>query len=787
MQKKHFDERLLVLPTTRAIREYVNSQKSSNRFLDKTITIGDFLSCVVFSKDYKKLCEKNLRTIFLKQAIEQNELQTLGFSSELSTFLKQSEYIFRFFNELVNEYVEFDTLLEVDTYTLYSDHLEVLKAIYKRYIEILDQNNYTDKILLPNNYSINKEYLKEYSSILIELEGYPSKFEFKVLQEAASVVPLSIRITINEFNQKNKTLFSFLEDELEVGYKYNISLTNKTVINKQALSQKETKLVITSTSSTLEQIGFIKEQIVTMCNDGINPEKIALVVPDESIASSLELFDTEHYFNFAMGRSIKDSSIVKITGLINKLSVDPEPKDVAKFKFYSLGEKEFIELFQMNWNKQIDQANFNLIMEYLISFESKEEILEKLEQLKISLEILLFGSDSELVVTTKEFMKILYNQLLQITVDDVHGGKITVLGILETRAIEFDGVIVCDFNDDTIPKRSVKDKFLSTKIKELAKLPTLKDRENLQKYYYKMLFDKAKSIALCFVEDDSSVMSRFILQLFPNYKEKRVEKNYKSILYTPSKLQPYHEEVILDIDLSRQSWSATKLKTYLTCKRKFYFNYIAKIKDHELSLKPKSFEVGDIIHKALEKALKEDCLSEEFLSNFFADYQKNNPYLTLELELWKRKLNTFIMLESLRKDNGIKTVALEEPFEITYQGVNLVGTIDRVDKLPDGTLEILDYKTSSSLKVDSAKTYEKANDFQLEFYYLAKKAENVSGVAYYDLYDLKVKDELMLEKKLELLDKYLSNLYTVKVDFSCTEELSNCQFCSYKTICGREY
>jgi len=787
MQKNHFEERLLVLPTTRAIREYINSQKTHNGFLDKTITIGDFLSCAVFSKDHKKFCENNLRTIFLKQAIEQNELQSLGFSSELSNFLKQSEYIFRFFNELANEYVEFDTLLDVDTYTLFSDHLEILKAIYKRYIEILNQNNYTDKILLPNNYKINEEYLKEYASILIELEGYPSKFEFKVMQEAAKIVPIMVRITINQFNQKNKELFGFIKDQLEVGYKYSISLTNKTILNKQPLEQKETKIVITNTSSTLEQLGFIKEQIVTMYNDGIDPEKIALVVPDESIAKTLELFDTEHYFNFAMGRSIKDSSIVKITQLINKLSVDPEPKDIAKFKFYNLGEKEFIGLFQTHWNKPIDQPNFKAIMEYLISFESKEEIVEKLEQLKISLEILLFSTQSKLSVTTKEFMKILYNQLLEITIDDVNGGKITVLGILETRAIEFDGVIVCDFNDDTIPKRSVKDKFLSTKLKELAGLPTLKDRENLQKYYYKMLFDKAKNISLCFVEDDSSVMSRFIVQLFPNYKENKIEKNYKSILYTPKKLQPYHEEITLDIDLSRQSWSATKLKTYLTCKRKFYFNYIAKLKEHEISLKPKSFEVGNIIHKALEEAIKEDSLSEEFLSNFFAKFQKNNPYLTLELELWKRKLSTFIMLENLRKSNGIKTVSVEEPFEITYQGVNLVGTIDRIDKLSDGSIEILDYKTSSSLKVDSAKTYESSTDFQLEFYYLAKQDHNVSGVAYYDLYDLKVKNELMLEKKLELLDKYLSNLYTVKVDFSCTEELSSCQFCSYKTICGREY
>jgi len=787
MQKSHFEERLLVLPTTRAIREYVNSRKSSNQFLDKTITIGDFFARVILPKDHKKTCEKNLRIIFLKQAIQQSELTSLGFSSEFSTFLKQSEYIFRFFNELANEYVEFDSLLEVDTYTLYSDHLEVLKSIYKRYIEILEANNYTDKILLPNNYIINKEYLQEFESVLLELEGYPSKFEFQVFEELASYIPVTIHITFNEFNQKNKELFSFLNEELTTGYKYSIDLTNKKLLYKQEVLTKNSEIIISSVSSSLEQIGFIKEQIVHMCNEGINPEKIALVVPDEKIASSLELFDNEHYFNFAMGRSIKESTIVKVTKLINKLSVDPEPKDFAKFQFFKLSEQKFIELFKNNWNKTIDKEIYNTIVQYLFSFENNDELLEKLEQLKISLEILLFGSKDAISITTKEFMKIFHNQLLQITLDDVHGGKITVLGILETRSIEFDGVIVCDFNDDTIPKRSVKDKFLSTAIKELAGLPTLKDRENLQKYYYKMLFDKAKHISLCYVDDESSIMSRFIVQLFPNYKEYLSKKNYKSILYNSKKLEPFHKEIVLDIDLSRQTWSATKLKTYLSCKRRFYFNYIAKIKEHTLTLKPKSFEVGDIVHKALEKGIKEECLSEEFLSTFFASYQKNNPYLTLELELWKRKLSTFILLENLRKENGIKTISVEEPFEIEYQGVKLIGTIDRIDKLSDGTLEILDYKTSSSLKIDTAKTYEKTDDFQLEFYYVAKQAENVSGVAYYDLFNLKIKDEIMLEAKMKLFDKILSNLYTVRVDFACTDELSHCQFCPYKIICGREY
>lgn len=68
------------------------------------------------------------------------------------------------------------------------------------------------------------------------------------------------------------------------------------------------------------------------------------------------------------------------------------------------------------------------------------------------------------------------------------------MGVLETRLINFDAVIICDFNDEYIPKISTKDKFLSTKLKSLSELPTKFDRENLQKYYYKRLIDNSKYV-----------------------------------------------------------------------------------------------------------------------------------------------------------------------------------------------------------------------------------------------------------------------------------------------------
>ena len=681
--------------------------------------------------------------------------------------------------------MEFDTLLEHDTYIHYSDHIEILKQIHKTYCTILDENGYVDNIILPSSYMINKEYIEQFNDITIYIEGYLSKFEQKILQDVSKTVTTHIKITFNEFNKKNMDLFEI--EDLQTNTSYTIDITNNKIIDSFKINNQNKDIAISPVSSVIEQVAFIKYHINKMVKKGIEPEKIAVAVPNEKISTLLELFDEEHYFNFAMGRGLGRSRLLQSIKHISKLIVDYEPKDDETSSFLKLDMEIFNTLFKQNWVKELTKEIFERIFEYIRTLENDEEILEKIEHVKISLEILLFvnigkGSDAILV---KEFMKLLQTQISSITTDDTHGGKITVLGILETRLVEFEGVIVCDFNDDKVPKISVKDKFISSKLKELSGLPTVTDRENLQRYYYKRLFDKADSIAVCYIEDDSSVMSRFIMQLFPEYRKYTVKKDYSKILFNTKRLKHFDKEIILDMDLSKESWSATSLKTYLSCKRRYYLSYMAGIKDHIISIKPQNFDIGNIIHKTMEEAVKNDSLNEEFIHNFLGKSSKSNPYLVLELELWKKRLDKFLRLENKRKLEGIEIIEVEKPFNLEYKGINIKGKIDRIDKFPDNTYEILDYKTSSSLKIDTPKTYEDSKDFQLEFYYLASRDRMVRDVSYYDLSSCEIKNEMMLKEKLELLDLHFKTLKTSRVDFSKTQEHKECVFCPYKIICNR--
>ncbi len=131
-----------------------------------------------------------------------------------------------------------------------------------------------------------------------------------------------------------------------------------------------------------------------------------------------------------------------------------------------------------------------------------------------------------------EFQKafrIFLSRLGSKSIDDVKGGKVTVMGVLESRGVSFEGVIVVDFNDEFVPKRNSKDIFLNSQIRALAKLPTKSDRENLQRYYYYKLFSQAKEVAISFIEDEQNFASRFLEEL--NIKNYEVSKDFFDLIF----------------------------------------------------------------------------------------------------------------------------------------------------------------------------------------------------------------------------------------------------------------
>jgi len=354
--------------------------------------------------------------------------------------------------------------------------------------------------------------------------------------------------------------------------------------------------------------------------------------------------------------------------------------------------------------------------------------------------------------------------------------------------------IIVDFNDKNVPKKSDKDMFLNTKIREIASLPTMNDRENLQKHYYDLLLSRSKEVAISYVKSTQSDGSVFLKQLNIKEKNQYSEFSYASIFFNSKKYQiKSDEDIVLPYTFRDKKLSNTKLKIFLECKRKYYFKYIKYLYGHEIPKDmPKEYEIGNSVHEALSKLytkknsyhsvdeLKRDLDKELDLACGNSELDK---YL---IAIQKRRLEKFCEVEVARFDDGWHVDSCEQSFECEFGGAKLIGQIDRVDK-KDNELFVLDYKTGS-YKLYNKNSFMDATDFQLEFYHLlASKYGEVIGCGFYDLKDVKIVDELFMQEKLAILESNIKDMLNIdEVNFTKCEDIKNCLYCDYATICQRE-
>jgi RecB family exonuclease len=251
------------------------------------------------------------------------------------------------------------------------------------------------------------------------------------------------------------------------------------------------------------------------------------------------------------------------------------------------------------------------------------------------------------------------------------------------------------------------------------------------------------------------------------------------------------EDLILPYDFSKRALSSTALKTFLTCRRKYYFQYIAKLEPFEI---PKEEEderkIGNILHEALHEIYsdKEAIFDEEelLLELQRALYKRSEKSLTLRflIDNWLQRLHPFIKNEINRFNEGYRIHALEEERTATVCGLQLKGIIDRIDK-KENSMFILDYKSGKIPSVKK-KSLQDASDFQLQFYYLLTKTEtDRPETYYYDLANGKLHDEAQFDEKLDLLYEHLETLQQKEFNFTMTEKLENCKWCPYQKICNR--
>ena len=261
LKQMQFKKKLLVFPTSRSIRSFIQEQKGNNTLLPFLLTIDEFFKKSI-NLNNMKYCEEEQRVLFLSQAIKDTNIHKLGISENFTKFLKQSDYIYRFFLELSSEKVEIKEIQNIDTYDFYLEHLQILEKIKENYIELLEKNSYVDRINLHNHYKINEFFFNKFEEVDLNFEGYFTKVEFDIVEKISKYIKLNIIFYSNTYNQKSLEVFKDIHSDFKIDYKYKIDLTNKIVLEEKKIEKNLKNLEIKGFSSRLNQIAFIKNSIV---------------------------------------------------------------------------------------------------------------------------------------------------------------------------------------------------------------------------------------------------------------------------------------------------------------------------------------------------------------------------------------------------------------------------------------------------------------------------------------------------------------------------------------------
>ena len=279
--------------------------------------------------------------------------------------------------------------------------------------------------------------------------------------------------------------------------------------------------------------------------------------------------------------------------------------------------------------------------------------------------------------------------------------------------------------------------------------------------------------------------------------------------------------------LKKLDYSATSINTYLKCPMRFYYRYVLNLEEKfDLLVEPQGREVGNFIHALLEEAFnkfifKKPDISRDFRKYFFALFErrfeesflrtmKSDSFLLKEIIQFR--LERFLDEEKTR--DVLEILMLEAKFKekivLKDKEFNFVFKVDRVDRLADQSLLIIDYKTGGSeLKpkpIEKIREYgfqrgilkNTVGSFQmpLYLYFLRRRQrEPVSiNAALYNLrlsqieYFLKPKDFASIkeieEVFIQAFSAMLFEIVNPQINFVCDDQDSRyCQKCPFFYLC----
>lgn len=355
----------------------------------------------------------------------------------------------------------------------------------------------------------------------------------------------------------------------------------------------------------------------------------------------------------------------------------------------------------------------------------------------------LIEEEDELTVQSETFRRLLV-KVLSATNIPFHGEPaigMQVMGVLETRNLDFRHLVLLSVNEGQLPKSGGDSSFIPYNLRKAFGMTTIEHKIAVYAYYFYRLLQRAERITLMYNTSSDGLnrgeWSRFMLQFLIEWPHP-ITRQFLEAGQSPQGTSPITVEKTPDVMRRMQSlfdvranpkakFSPSALNYYLDCPLKFYYRYVAGLSaPDEVSAEIDSATFGSIFHyaaehiykdltthgkvinkEALETLLRNEVKLQDYVDTAFKKLFFNVPQNEKPEYNGVQLINSAVIARYLKQllQNDLRyapftfiasEMEVDEPIDIqTPKGViksRIGGIIDRMDS-KDGTLRIVDYKT----------------------------------------------------------------------------------------------
>lgn len=341
-------------------------------------------------------------------------------------------------------------------------------------------------------------------------------------------------------------------------------------------------------------------------------------------------------------------------------------------------------------------------------------------------------NDPEILFTTDIYMRIL-ERMLRIQSVPFSGeplSGIQIMGILETRALDFKNLIILSVNEGVLPAVSSASSFIPFSLREAFGLPSVNHQESIYAYHFYRLLQRSENVTFAYNSNSeglrSGEMSRFLIQmnydkiLKPEFLDLSFEIRSHNTINEIVERTEDHSARLNAMFGSGKMLSPSAINTWLGCRMKFFYRYVNGLKEPEKisgEIDPAIF--GNILHEIM-RSLYQDytgkIMSRDMLDTILGDDEQLRKTVTQAIskkfrrsedgfergneQIIKDILLVFTkrILQADRSMSPITILRLENKlgFDLPINGnmISIGGIADRVDVV-EGTTRIVDYKTGN--------------------------------------------------------------------------------------------